>query len=75
MSDPENNNGIIMALKRCKKRDAGSASRRAFVNRYGPMKIHNGYGYDIEEYDSTQRDWWTVWEAARKWQRENPKEK
>jgi hypothetical protein len=39
------------------------------------MEIHTGYGCDIEDYASTQQDWWTVWEAARKWQRENPKEK
>jgi hypothetical protein len=53
----------------------GSASRRAFRRRYGPMQIHTGYVRDIEDYASTLQDWWTVWEAARKWQRNNPNEK
>ena len=52
----------------------GSASRREFVMRYGPMKLDSGYVRDIEEYEETARDWWRVWEAARRWQRRNPKE-
>lgn len=53
----------------------GSESRREFVRRFGQMTIHTGYGYEIEDYNLMLRDWWKVWEAARKWQRENPKVK
>lgn len=50
-------------------------SRQAFVKRYGPMTIQTGYEFDINEYAAIRIQRWKIWEAAREWQRNNPKEK
>lgn len=50
-------------------------SRQAFVKRFGPMKAEGSFCAYIEEYNRERREWWKIWEAAREWQRKNPKEK
>lgn len=58
------------------KKNENTASRKAFVELFGPRQAKLGYGWMVDMcYETDHLVWWTVWEAARKWQRDNMNEK